>query len=118
MVPDIRRHSTPWKHVSFSLAATCRQLYKEVRALVAPVIPDRSGTKFPVLPQVCAAVLACKRMNLFYSYRTSFCMHTASRPGDARLCYTLTSGSTLLFTSFSCTCTGTLPSKESAAVIS
>ncbi|EIE20379.1 Metallo-dependent phosphatase [Coccomyxa subellipsoidea C-169] len=29
-----------------------RQLFSEVRALVIPVIPDRSGTKFPVLPQV------------------------------------------------------------------
>ena len=29
-----------------------RLVYREVRALVVPVIPDRSGTKFPVLPQV------------------------------------------------------------------
>lgn len=29
-----------------------RPVYGEVRALVVPVIPDRSGTKFPVLPQV------------------------------------------------------------------
>lgn len=29
-----------------------RPVYREVRALVVPVIPDRSGTKFPVLPQV------------------------------------------------------------------
>ena len=31
---------------------TKRQLFAEVRALVIPVIPDRSGTKFPILPQV------------------------------------------------------------------
>ncbi|CAL8465131.1 g4666 [Coccomyxa elongata] len=29
-----------------------RQMFQEVRALVIPVIPDRTGTKFPVLPQV------------------------------------------------------------------
>ena len=41
-------------HTQPSHAVTCRQVYREVRALVAPVIPDRSGTKFPVLPQVSA----------------------------------------------------------------
>ena len=29
--------------------------WAEVRALVVPVVPDRSGSKFPVLPQVGAA---------------------------------------------------------------
>ena len=40
--------------VSLSCAAARRQVFREVRALVAPVVPDRSGTKFPVLPQVSA----------------------------------------------------------------
>lgn len=43
----IQEHPIDLRH-----AATRRQVYREVRALVAPVIPDRSGTKFPVLPQV------------------------------------------------------------------
>ncbi len=34
------------------LSANGRPVFTEVRALVTPVIPDRSGTKFPVLPQV------------------------------------------------------------------
>ena len=37
-----------------------RQLFSEVRALVIPVIPDRSGTKFPVLPQVCHAIVGLR----------------------------------------------------------
>ena len=31
--------------------------WAEVRALVVPIIPDRSGSKFPVLPQVGASSL-------------------------------------------------------------
>lgn len=39
-----------------------RQLFQEVRALVIPVIPDRTGTKFPVLPQVhCLLLLTSAR---------------------------------------------------------
>ncbi len=46
-----------------------RQLFQEVRALVIPVIPDRTGTKFPVLPQVLLTIISCRlsAVNLFSS---------------------------------------------------
>ena len=66
---------TRYSPLEVSASDKGRPVYTEVRALVVPVIPDRSGNKIVVLPQV-NSKLACPRYEhaliVFHSFVCPF----------------------------------------------